>query len=161
MLTEWNNLKQSISFIKRTGPDLITWRLTASGLFTITSLYKCLEYGGLKNTYFAIIWKANSSLKIKVFLWLLKQDRLLTKSNLVNRGWQGDTACQFCGEEESNNHLFVTCPYSKAIWSWIANHNGFYFNCANIEDLWMIDSCIPLKDKLLVELVRATTLWSI
>ena len=55
----------------------------------------------------------------------------------------------------------MTCPYSKAIWSWIANHNGFAFNCVNIEDLWLIDSCIPLKDKLLVELVRAATLWTI
>lgn len=30
-----------------------------------------------------------------------------------------------------------------------------------MEDLWLIDSCIPLKDKLLVELVRAATLWSV
>lgn len=92
-------------------------------------------------------------------MWLLKQDRILTKINLSNKGWQGDTACLFCGDVESTNHLLY--PFSKAIWSWIANHNGLYFNCENIEDLWLLDCCIPRKNKLLVKLVRAVTLWSI
>ena len=154
-------MKQSMCFVHNLEPDLITWRWSPNGLFTVNSLYKWLEYGGIQNTYFTTIWKSHIPLKIKVFLWLLKQDRILTKTNLVRRGWHGNTNCLFCGDEESTTHLFITCPFSKAIWSWIATHNGFNFNCVTLEDLWLIDCCIPLKDRLLVELVRAATLWSI
>lgn len=161
LLLEWHQLRQSISFTYKVEYDLITWRWTANGLFTVHSLYKWLEFGGIKNSYFNTIWKAKIPLKIKVFLWLLKQDRVLTKSNLIHRGWQGDPACLFCGAVEISNHLFITCPYTKSIWSWIANHNGFTFNYESVEDLWLIDCCISLKDKLFVKLVRASTLWSI
>lgn len=161
LLVEWNNLRNNISFTPTDAPDLITWRWTTNGQFTVNSLYKWLEYGGMKNRSFITIWRANIPLKIKVFLWLLKHDRILTKENLLNKGWTGNTACIFCGEFESANHLFVNCYIAQSIWSWIANHNGFHFNCETIEDLWYIDSCIPLKDRLLVELVRAATLWTL
>ena len=56
--------------------------------------------------------KANIPLKIKIFLWLLKQDKILTKSNLMKKGWNSDTTYHFCGDFETTNHLFVTCSYT-------------------------------------------------
>jgi hypothetical protein len=36
-----------------------------------------------------------------------------------------------------------------------------YFSGYLLEDLWLMDSCIPLKYKILVELVRSAVFWVI
>lgn len=51
--------------------------------------------------------------------------------------------------------------FIRSIWTWIATHNNFNFECADIADLWSLDTLIPLKDKSMVELVRGTILWTI
>jgi hypothetical protein len=41
------------------------------------------------------VWKAKLPLKIKIFMWLLQQDAILTKKNLSKKNWQGDKSCSF------------------------------------------------------------------
>ena len=79
----------------------------------------------------------------------------------MNKGWSGNPSCPFCGQFETTDHLFVTCPLASTIWSWIANYNGFTYNCTSVPDLWSIDQLIPLRDSLLIELIRAATVWII
>jgi hypothetical protein len=74
-------------------------------------------------------------------------------------GWQGDSSCIFCGEFEIIDHLLVTCSIAKLIWEWIATFNNFHFHGQEIEDLRILDSCIPLKDKILVEFIRNAVCW--
>ena len=50
-------------------------------------------------------------------MWFLNNKVLLTKDNLAKWRWQGCTKCCFCGSEETVEHLFVTCPFAKIIWS--------------------------------------------
>lgn len=73
------------------------------------------------------IWKSKIPFKIKIFLWLVKHKKVLTKVTMSNRGWNGDTACGCCGLPESTDHLFVECPLVRTIWIWIANYNNFQF----------------------------------
>ena len=127
-------------------PDSIHWRWSSQGIFTVHSLYEWLDYGCIPNKTFQFLWKSKLPFKIKIFLWLVRQNRILTKDNLRKRGWQGDSSCHFCSHEESVNHLFVTCPFISQIWNWIAQFNGFYFDCTLIQDLWLLDAYIPLKD---------------
>jgi hypothetical protein len=47
-------------------------------------------------------------LKTKVFMWLINQNAILTKDNLMRRNWQGDLNCSFCNLNESINHMFLT-----------------------------------------------------
>ena len=42
-----------------------------------------------------------------------------------------------------------------------ATHNNFTYNCTHLPDLWLFDAWIPLKDRFLIELIRAATLWVI
>jgi zinc-binding in reverse transcriptase len=51
---------------------------------------------GVTKEQFHITWTAYSPLKIKIFLWLVQHNRILTKDNLHNKCWQGDTKCIFC-----------------------------------------------------------------
>jgi zinc-binding in reverse transcriptase len=94
-------------------------------------------------------------IKIKIFTWLVRKRKILTKDNLVHRGWTEDISCVFCGVYESLDHFFVKCSVAHILWTWIANYNSFTFQGNSLNDLWFIDSCIPLKDKFLVELIRS------
>ena len=142
--------------------DSLHWRWTTNKKFTVKSLYEWLDYRGIPNTTFDTIWSSKIPLKIKVFLWFVKENKVHTKINLLKKGWLGPTDCLFCGQPETTAHLFVTCPVVSTIWSWIANFNNFdYSGFDSIEDLWIIDAMIPLKDKILIEMVRGAVLWVI
>jgi hypothetical protein len=67
----------------------------------------------------------------------------------------------FCHEDESTDHLFVTCPYISSIWKWIATFNNFSFEGNTVEDLWDLDCNIPLKNQYVVELIRGVVLWTV
>ena len=77
---------------------------------------------------------------------MVKKNRILTTDNLIKKDWQGDSRCVFCNENESEDHLFVSCIVAQRIWQWIAAFNGFQFTGTTIQDLWYIDACVSLKD---------------
>jgi hypothetical protein len=82
-------------------------------------------------------------------------------TNDFKKGWQGDTSCVFCGNFENADHLFISYNYVKIIWNWIAQYNSYNFEGTTLKDIWLLDCCILLKDKLLVELVRSAICWVI
>jgi hypothetical protein len=50
-------------------------------------------------------------LKIKVFMWPLYKNAILTKDNMLKRNWQGDQHCKFCDKDENIIHLFFIVPW--------------------------------------------------
>jgi len=141
--------------------DQISWRWTPHGTFTVNSLYKFLELGVVPVNTYNSIWKAKITLKIKIFLWLVRQKRVLTKDRLNKQGWTGDTTCVYCSQKKTVDHLFVTCNFARSIWNWIARYNNFSFDYTNIGTLWKIDYCIPLKEPNIIEIIRGSVLWNI
>jgi hypothetical protein len=87
----------------------------ASKKFSVKDLYNdlILRSGAPTNCW---AWKAKIPLKIKIFLWYLKNGVVLTKDNLVKRQWKGCTNCCFCDVSESIQHLFFDCPLAKLMW---------------------------------------------
>jgi zinc-binding in reverse transcriptase len=79
-----------------------------SGKFSVHSFYEWLSFGGVISVEYDIIWKSNIPFKIKNFMWLVRKKKILTKDNLVKKGWVGDTSCVFCGAYEDIDHLFVS-----------------------------------------------------
>uniref|UniRef100_A0A453A1R7 Reverse transcriptase zinc-binding domain-containing protein n=1 Tax=Aegilops tauschii subsp. strangulata TaxID=200361 RepID=A0A453A1R7_AEGTS len=55
-------------------------------------------------------------LKIKVFMWFVHKQVILTKDNLAKRNWTGYTRCSFRDQHESIKHLFLDCPLAKILW---------------------------------------------
>jgi hypothetical protein len=49
-------------------------------------------------------------------MWFLNSKILLTKHNLAKHQWKGCTRCVFCGEQETVEHLFISCSFAKLIW---------------------------------------------
>jgi hypothetical protein len=62
------------------------------------------------------LWKIKVPLKIKVFLWLLYREAILTKDNLVKRNWNGNIMCCFCNQLETIRHLLFDCILAKFSW---------------------------------------------
>jgi hypothetical protein len=55
-------------------------------------------------------------MKMRIFLWLMLKSTVLTKDNLLRRGWTGDPQCHFCSKHESIDHLLFSCALAKLIW---------------------------------------------
>lgn len=79
--------------------DKARWDWEKSGRFSVKSTYKhlCRNDAGCS---FKRIWKAKMPLKIKVFMWMVLQEVILTKDNLSKCKWKGNMSCAFCTEEE-------------------------------------------------------------
>jgi zinc-binding in reverse transcriptase len=122
-------------------------------------MYEWLDFGGIISNEYDIVWKSKIPYKIRIFMWLVRKKQILTKDNLVKRGWLGNTKCVFCGANETIDHLFVSCQIVYILWNWIFTYNGFIFQGTVLDDLWLIDSCIPLMDKLLIDLIRSAVIW--
>jgi zinc-binding in reverse transcriptase len=99
-------------------------------------------------------------LKIKVFLWLV-QKKILTKNNLMKRGYIDTRNYIFYNADESIEHLFIHCTVALCLWNWISFYNNFKFHdyCNTIKELWFIHNCIPYKNSNLCELLRGVVLW--
>jgi hypothetical protein len=66
------------------------------------------------------IWKAKIPLKIKIFMWLLQQNAILAKDNILKGKWQGYKRCRFCNPYECVTHLFFDCSLARYVWSLVA-----------------------------------------
>ena len=70
---------------------------------------------------FRWLWKSKSTMKIKVFGWLLLSDRLNTRNMLKRRHYNigDDHDCILCGLhiEETVEHLFFECQFTQPCWA--------------------------------------------
>jgi len=81
-------------------------------------------------------WKGKIPAKIKIFMWLMTNEAILTKDNLIKRKWKGDPDCYFCSHPETISHLFFQCPVAKTIWAVVAKCFGAYTVPRNLNQCW-------------------------
>ena len=113
--------------------DLYGWHYNEDGIYTVKSGYWPATHLPNQNfippTYGNVdlkqkVWKTKTPSKVQHFLWKLLSRSLATGNNLRKRHITNDTICKRCYmEEETEEHLFFTCPYVKQIWraSGVAN----------------------------------------
>lgn len=97
-------------------------------------------------------------------MWLVTQNRILTKDNLRHRGWLENTQCHFCTEEESGTHLFLLCPLIQQVWYWMGISQYIYKQWHTFQDI--INFACSLKGKqqkafLIVFSALTWTIWKI
>ena len=103
--------------------DYVTWSLNSKGVFTTKSLYQHLERN-ISGSHNKWIWKAKIPLKIKIFLWQLFQDVVLTRENMKKRKWLGNPTCSFCDQLETSRHLLFSCSHAKVVWGVLGSMFG-------------------------------------
>jgi predicted metal-binding protein len=62
------------------------------------------------------MWKISVPHKLHIFLWLLANNKNLTKDNLAKRRKLEYGSCLFCTESESVTHLFFECCVAQVFW---------------------------------------------
>jgi hypothetical protein len=118
--------------------DKLIWRLGNKG-FTVNSLYKKNSMDQIKVPY-RFLWKSKLPQKIKVFLWLVIRNKILTKDNLRKRNWKGSDECCFFGGMESIDHLFFKCSVDRFVWRVVQIALNLDYIPKNIDevcDSWM------------------------
>ena len=83
------------------------------------------------------IWKGKIPAKIKIFLWLVANNAILTRDNMIRRKWPGDPSCLFCDRDESVSHLLFQCSMAKAVWGIVAFSLGATNVPRNFNQCWM------------------------
>ena len=140
--------------------DVFVWRLTSTGFFSVKSMYLDLlnNQSRFPSKY---IWKIKVPLKIKIFMWLLHRQVILTKDNLAKRNWNGNQGCCFCDHKESLQHLFFECQFAKTVWRIV--HMSFGLsppkNIPNLFGNWL--KGIPKNDLKNIRVGVCVVLWTI
>jgi zinc-binding in reverse transcriptase len=75
----------SVFMLHSESNDVLLWRCQNVRMFSVHYLYSWLEFAGITNTEYMVMWKINIPLKIKIFVWLVRRNRVLTKVNLVKK----------------------------------------------------------------------------
>jgi hypothetical protein len=95
---------------------------------------------------------------LHIFLWLLANNKTLTRDNLAKRRKVEDGSCLFCNDAESVAHLFFGCCVAREIWKEVleivSRVVGTDFE--SVAKWWLCDK----KCKIL-NVVTSAILWSI
>lgn len=101
--------------------DQVRWNFEGSGKYSSRSAYALQFLGSATSQFRSLIWDTWAPAKLKIFAWLLHQDRLWCNDRLQRRGWNNSYFCQLCRRNlESAEHLFWECSFTKAIWTNLA-----------------------------------------
>lgn len=115
--------------------DGVIWRWNKSGVFSVKSFYSFLSNGGLICPYYKIICQNIAPLKVRLTLWLLLSDSLLTGKRLRLRHVPVEQFCVFCGfVEEDSVHIFLKCPYINFFWGFFKSVFQFRYMPTDIND---------------------------
>jgi len=76
------------------------------------------------------LWKLKAPPCTKSLMWNIIEDKTPARANLRKRAFTGLTWCVLCHQdEESSQHLFLTCFTSKLLWTQV-------LHTLNINQIW-------------------------
>ncbi|XP_078150376.1 uncharacterized protein LOC144545702 [Carex rostrata] len=84
--------------------------------------------GGKEKWSFQEIWEVKAPQTVKIFGYLLLQNRILTRDVLRRRHISCPTECVLCstGEQETAMHLFFQCEYARRVWLMAGGRFGYH-----------------------------------
>lgn len=130
-------------------PDCTVWKLEKKLKFSVKSLYNALSVNDCGKD-FKQIWKGKVPPKIRIFMWLLENNAVLTKDNMIKRNWEDNPGCFFCDSNETmiTYHLFFNCPIAEVIWACIARYPGANNITRDLTQCWnwLVQMAAPLQE---------------
>ncbi|GJU97297.1 RNA-directed DNA polymerase, eukaryota, reverse transcriptase zinc-binding domain protein [Tanacetum coccineum] len=99
-------------------PDRCVWSLEATCEFSVKSIRQLIDDSILPKEEVAIRWVKVMPIKINVFAWRVRLDKLPTRLNLSIKGIDILTiVCPLChAYVESGSHIFFFCPMAHHLW---------------------------------------------
>lgn len=98
--------------------DAIFWDTLVGGFVTASSIWTAIQPPAHPPAWIGIVWHPFSVPKFSLLLWLVLQQRLLTKDRIIRFGMNTLPDCLLCSNGiESHEHLFWDCSFAKSILS--------------------------------------------
>jgi hypothetical protein len=80
---------------------------------SITNTLWNLNISGWRNN----LWSWNIAHKIKLFTWILIENKLNTWDNIQRKGWVGPNIFQLCfSDAKTMMHMFIKCSFTRQVW---------------------------------------------
>jgi hypothetical protein len=123
----------NVPISKHGGEDFVSWMHDKHGQYTVRSAYNLARTASFfsdtgaagrgscsdrdtETKLWKTVWAIQAPNKMKVVLWSVIHDCLPTCHQLVHRHIPADDRCRFYGQLERVEHLFILCPFTRAIW---------------------------------------------
>ncbi|XP_028804491.1 uncharacterized protein LOC114759480 [Neltuma alba] len=122
-------------------PDKCHWNLTNRKEFTVSSAYRLLkeeDWSEESNTWESV-WKWPGPQRIRTFLWLALNDKLLTNCERVRRHMASSNSCEICDNgPEDLNHVLRLCNVAQSCWKMLIPRSELHrFSTQPLKD-WFI-----------------------
>lgn len=85
-------------------------------VFSCKSFFEVLTVENHSLLHFKKIWQFQVPLNIKFFLWTLLHKKVSTCDVQRRKPWKLLCPCLCCNSDESQDHLFFSCPFAKELW---------------------------------------------
>lgn len=138
--------------------DEMIWKFNSSGTYSSQSLYKIINFRGIKPVHVSAVWSLKIPPRVHFFLWLVIKNRALTRDNLAKRRKVEDENCLFCLEKETIQHVFFECFVAKQCWCIISDILSYNVSGSMLDvgKYWLSN-----KKCCLVNMVSSAVIWSI
>ncbi|KAL4325050.1 hypothetical protein GQ457_11G008270 [Hibiscus cannabinus] len=153
---EWNVprlsdylLPEAIPFVVGIPPplpencDMPSWISTPAGNFTVASAYmRILEPGWeAVDSKWSWVWSLAVTPRIRMFIWLVLKQRLMTNEERCRRGFSFDASCPSCGcVSESITHILRDCPPTRSLWQSIVPRDRQALFFAAPLETWVVSN---------------------
>ena len=130
-------IAKSITFSE--ADDSLIWNLNSNGVYSVKSLYNVVNFRGVLPNNTPAVWNIKIPARIHIFLWLLVNNKILTRDHLVKRQNVSDFSCAFCSCHESCHHLFFGCDVMIEFWRNLSRITGYsrVVNMLSLSDCWL------------------------
>ncbi|XP_019090992.1 PREDICTED: uncharacterized protein LOC109128645 [Camelina sativa] len=146
--------------------DRYLWKIgdaAPSNSFSIATIWDHLHPVGVRVDWFESVWFKGRIPKHDFISWLNSRDRLLTRDRLVSWGLLVPSTCLFCNTyDESRQHLFFDCSYSKEVWYYFTSKTHLS-PPLNFEDgvRWLKNPCRDKNVAWILRLAYQASVYSI
>ncbi|GKC43775.1 RNA-directed DNA polymerase, eukaryota, partial [Tanacetum coccineum] len=164
---QWGDLSSILDTISLSSAnDRWSCDVNGDGMFRVKDIRSSLDDIFLPSSALATRWVKYIPIKINIFIWRARLDRLPTRSNLANRGVVLDSLlCPICGSvPEDASHFLFQCGLSKLVfrkicrwWDLVPNDMSSFSDW----DVWFSGIRLPCKLKLILEGVFYVAWWHI
>jgi hypothetical protein len=157
LMLMWDELRSvGDSIALKDEEDQILWSYSSSGKYSVQSLYAIINHRGVVPVFIQAVWKLNIPPRVQFFLWLLSNNRLLTRDNLAKRKEVSDPTCLFCEEKDSISHLFFQCCVAVNVWEFISVccSRSIGADFESVASLWLAG-----KKFMVCNIVSSAVLW--
>ena len=80
--TQWLEVVQLAETIRfEEEEDALIWQFNSSGIYSSQSLYKIVNFRGVKQVHVSSLWSLKIFPRVHFFLWLLVNNKILTRDN--------------------------------------------------------------------------------